>query len=163
LALFPRPGGEGGEYLAQPVRKESFSQFHGRLDHRPSQADQLTLRYSFGAQDLTEPYTQQLTDVPGFGDVVTNTGQNSMIHYTRAIGARAFESLRLGFSRPFREALPQNYAVDVGKVWGVDWLNLRPRDFGYPLFNVAGYSHVGDATELPISRRISTYQILEDL
>jgi len=57
LKLFPLPSGGAGNYLAQPVLTESFSQFHGRLDHRLSQASQLTLRYSFGTQDLFEPYT----------------------------------------------------------------------------------------------------------
>jgi len=93
--------------------------------------------------------------VPGFGDYVTNTGHNAMIHHTQAFGARTFQSLRLGFSRTFRDVLPQNHATDVGKLWGVDWLNIRPRDFGYPLFNIAGYSNVGDATQIPIERHIS--------
>ena len=38
LKLFPAPGGSSGNYLAQPVLAESFSQFHGRLDHRLPQA-----------------------------------------------------------------------------------------------------------------------------
>jgi outer membrane receptor protein involved in Fe transport len=163
LELFPLPTGAGGAYLAQPVLKESFSQFHGRLDHRLSQAGQLTLRYGYGTQDLFEPYTEELTAVPGFGDSVTNTGHNAMIHHTQAISPRTFQSLRLGFSRTFREVLPQNHATDVGKLWGAGWLNLPSRDFGYPLFNVAGYSHAGDATQLPISRHISSYQVLEDV
>src|SRR5439155_21746082 len=86
-----------------------------------------------------------------------------MIHHTQAFGARTFQSLRVGFSRTFRDVLPQNHATDVGKLWGVDWLNVRPLDFGYPLFSIAGYSTVGDATQIPISRHTSTYQILEDV
>jgi Outer membrane receptor proteins, mostly Fe transport len=157
LKLFPAGG------LAQPVQKESISQFHGRLDQRISQAGLLTLRYSFGAQDLFEPYVQGQAAVPGFGDYVTNTGHNAMIHHTQAFSPRTFQSLRFGFSRNFRGVQPQNHAIDVGKLWGVDWLNVRPRDFGYPLFNIAGLPAAGDATQIPISRHITTYQILEDV
>jgi outer membrane receptor protein involved in Fe transport len=157
LKLFPV------DSLAQPVQTESISQFHGRLDHRISQAGELTLRYSFGTQDLFEPYVQGQANVPGFGDYVTNTGHNAMIHYTHAVSPRTFQSLRLGFSRTFRDVQPQNHSTDVGKLWGVDWLNVRPRDFGYPLFNIAGFPTVGDATQIPISRHITTYQILEDV
>jgi hypothetical protein len=163
LKLFPAAVDAAGDYLAQPVQTESVSQFHGRLDHRISQAGQLTLRYSFGTQDLFEPYVQGQATVPGFGDFVTNSGHNAMIHYTHAVSPRTFESLRLGFSRMFRDVQPQNHATDVGKLWGVDWLNIRPRDFGYPLFNIAGFPTVGDATQIPISRHITTYQILEDV
>ncbi len=163
LKLFPAAGDAAGDYLAQPVQTESISQFHGRLDHRISEAGQLTLRYSFGTQDLFEPYVQGQANVPGFGDYVTNTGHNAMIHYTHGISPRTFQSLRLGFSRTFRDVQPQNHATDVGKLWGVDWLNISPRDFGYPLFNIAGFSTVGDATQIPISRHINTYQILEDV
>jgi hypothetical protein len=163
LKLFPAAGDAAGDYLAQPVQTESISQFHGRLDHRISQAGQLTMRYSFGTQDLFEPYVQGQANVPGFGDYVTNTGHNAMIHYTHAVSPRTFQSLRLGFSRTFRDVQPQNHATDVGKLWGVDWLNIRPRDFGYPLFNIAGFPTVGDATQIPISRHITTYQIVEDV
>src|SRR5260370_19531528 len=86
-----------------------------------------------------------------------------MIQHTQGFGARTFQPLRLGFSPLFRDVLPQNHATDVGRLWGVDWLNIRPRDFGYPLLNIAGYSSAGDPTQIPISRHISTYQILEDV
>jgi hypothetical protein len=157
LRLFP------ATELAQPMQKESISQFHGRLDQRISQAGLLTLRYSFGNQDLFEPYVQGQASLPGFGDYVTNTGHNAMIHHTQAFSPRTFQSLRLGFSRTFRDVQPQNHATDVGRLWGVDWLNLPPRDFGYPLFNIAGFPAVGDATQIPIARHITTYQVLEDV
>ena len=165
LELFPLPNlaAAGNNYLAQPVLAESLVQVHARLDHQLTRADQLGFRHSFGAQDLDEPYTEELAAVPGFGDAVTNSAHNAMAHHSRAFSARTFHSLRLGFGRTFREVLPQNHAVDVGQRWGVDWLRVRPRDFGYPLINIAGYSPVGDATQLPISRHVDSYQLIEGL
>lgn len=165
LELFPRPDrpGVSGNYLAQPVQRDSVSQFHGRLDQRLSARDQLTLRYSRGTQDLFEPYTEESTDIPGFGDFVENSGHNAMVHYQRTISPRTIQSLRLGFNRTVRGVRPQNFATNVGELWGVPWLNVRPRDFGYPLVNVAGFSQVGDVAQLPIGRVTNTFQIVEGL
>jgi outer membrane receptor protein involved in Fe transport len=43
----------------------------------------------------------------------------------------------------------------------VNWLNLPPRDFGFPQINVSGFSPVGDQTQLPIARHTNTYQLAE--
>lgn len=165
VELFPLPNRPGisGNFLAQPVLTETLSQFNGRLDHRLSSQHQLTLRYSRGDQDIFEPYTQDVTAVPGFGDIVTNTGHNAMVHLQRVFGPRTVNSLRFGFNRAFRQALPQNYRTDAGRLWNVDWLKVRVRDFGFPSVTVAGFSQVGDATQLPLTRYTNTYQAIENL
>lgn len=165
LELFPLPNRAGisGNYLAQPVLKETESQFNGRWDRRLSPADQLTLRYNYGRQHLLEPFAEESTDIPGFGDIVRNTGHNAMVHHQRVFGPHTIHTLRIGFGRASRRALPQNYRTDVGRLWGVGWLNVRPRDFGFPFINVSGYSPVGDVTQLPIDRHTTTYQLSESV
>jgi hypothetical protein len=118
LDLFPLPkrSGTAGNYLAQPVAREQTSQFNGRFDQRISGRDQLSLRYSYGNQDLFEPYTHDSGGIPGFGDYVSNIGHNAMGHHQKSLGPRTFNSLRIGFNRSFRHALPKNYGVDVGKL-----------------------------------------------
>lgn len=152
LELFPAGN------LFQPVLRDTLPQGSGRLDTR-----EFNLRYSFGTQDLFEPYAEEAQSIPGFGNNVKNSGHNAMIHHTRALTPNILHSLRAGFSRSFRQVLPENSARDIGREWGVNWLNVRPRDFGYPLFNVQGFSAVGDATPLPIERYSNTYQLTESL
>src|SRR6516225_2046516 len=79
----------------------------------------------------------------------------------RVITPRTLNSLRLTFNRSFRQFFPENYRTDVGRLWGVNWLNLPPRDFGFPQINVSGFSPVGDLTQLPIARHTNTYQLAE--
>ena len=79
------------------------------------------------------------------------------------ITPRTLNSLRLTFNRSFRQFFPENYRTDVGRLWGVNWLNLPPRDFGFPQINVSGFSPVGDLTQLPIARHTDTYQLTESL
>ncbi len=165
LGLFPAANlaGPSGNYLAQSTQRETFGQAQGRIDHRLTAVDQLMFRYSYGNQDLAEPYTEELTLVPGFGDLVVNRGHNLTAQHTRAFSPSVFHSFRFGYVRASRDAKPENYATDVGQKWGVGWLNVRPRDFGYPLVNLAGYSAVGDAAQLPISRTNDTFQAVEGI
>ncbi|HUS07679.1 MAG TPA: TonB-dependent receptor [Bryobacteraceae bacterium] len=163
LNLFPLPNlpGEAGNYLAQPVLRETASHVNARVDHHASERNLFTARYSFGNQDLFEPFTHDSSDVPGFGNYVTNTGHNAMLHYQRVLSANTLNSLRIGFNQSFRRVLPENYRTNAGGLWGVSWLNVRPQDFGFPQINVSGFSLVGDQTQLPIRRYTDTYQIVE--
>jgi hypothetical protein len=47
-------------------------------------------------------------------------------------------------------------------LWGVSWLNLPPRDYGYPTISVTGYSQVGDDSAFPNLRHTNTYQIADN-
>ena len=165
LGLYPLPDRPGfaGNYLAQPVLTENTFQFTGRLDHHFSDRDLVTLRYSFGDQDVFEPYTKESTDVPGFGDFVTNTGHNAMIQYQRVLAPRTMNSLHLGFSRFFHQVLQQDHLIDAGALWGVPWLDMRARDLGYPALTIAGLSPLGDLTQLPLSRHSNTWQLTDGL
>lgn len=165
LSLYPMPDlpGDAGNYRAQPVAMAEQSQFSGRLDYVLSPAAQVTMRYSYGRSNLFEPYAEQSTDVPGFGDYPRDRGHNVMIHYQHAIGPETVNSLLVGLNRATRTVLTQNYQTDVNALWGVNYLPAQTRDFGYPFMNIAGFSPIGDVTQLPIIRTATTYQVVEGL
>jgi hypothetical protein len=85
-----------------------------------------------------------------------------MIHYQQTFGARAVNSLIVGFSREIRQILVQNNQVNVNKLWGVNYLPTVPRDFGYPGISITDYSRVGDVASLPIDRHDNTYQLVDN-
>jgi len=157
LALFPFTS------QAQPVLTDNAPQVSARGDTKLGRRDEINVRYSFSTQDLFEPYAEEAQSIPGFGNFVDNRGHSAMIHHTRAFTPTALHSLRAGFTRGLRNVRPQNHLRDVGREWGVSWLNVRPRDFGYPLINVQGFSSIGDATPLPLGRTGNTYQLTETL
>ncbi len=167
LSLFPAPNvanaGPAGNYFAQPVEQDSNTQFDIRLDQRIGHAGQLSLRYSYGHSNIFEPFTQNSTELPGFGDYVYDRGHNAMVHYEHVFGANTINSLLLGLSRAPRSIYPQNYQTNVNQLWGVNYLPTQPRDFGYPNISVAGFSPVGDVTEIPIERAETTYQVGDTL
>jgi hypothetical protein len=160
LTLFPEPNrARLPNLLSQPVFRADQGQANGRLDHRLGTAGQLMARYSFGQQDLFEPYAEDSTDIPGFGDWLADTGHNLAVTHTQALNARLLHSARFGFTRFERDLRPENSGVNPRQAWGAAWLPEK----GLPMFNVAGSSSVGDVTSLPISRKMRTYQVAEDL
>lgn len=165
LALFPLPNlnGNAGNYLGQPVGTDREAQASARADYRLSDANQLTLRYSYGHGKLLEPFAEASTQIPGFGNYVNESGHNAMIHELHTFGPRTANSLIFGFNRALRQVLQQNHVTDVNKLWGVNYLPVRPVDFGYPAVNVQGFAQVGDLTSLPIDRAENTYQLTDVL
>jgi hypothetical protein len=163
--LFPRANQAGltANLLSQPVGVDEQNQFNARVDQYLSAKDLLTFRYSFGKKTLTEPFAEDSTDIPGFGNDVRDRGHNAMAQYQRVINPRAVNVLLIGFNRLQRSVLPENVVKDVNQLWGVNWLPRKPIDFGYPSITVAGFSKVGDVTQLPIDRAANTYQINDGL
>lgn len=162
LGLYPLPtnAAAAGNYLAQPIGNDALDQFNARLDHRFDDANQLTLRYSYGHKNIYEPYTENsVTNIPGFGDYVRDRGHNALIDYSHILGPGTTNSLILGFNRADRAILQQNYNTNVNQLWGVSYLPTNPLDFGYPAISVSGFSEVGDITSLPIDRFTTTYQL----
>jgi len=157
LALFPATN------QAQPVLRDSAPQASARADWKAGAKDEFNARFTFATQDLFEPYAEEAQSIPGFGNGVVNRGQSAMVHHARALSPSLLHSLRLGYVRGFREVKPENHRRDIRKEWGVSWLNVAPRDFGYPLINVQGFSSIGDATQLPLGRISNTYQLTETL
>ncbi|MGP8269946.1 MAG: carboxypeptidase regulatory-like domain-containing protein [Terracidiphilus sp.] len=167
INLYPKPNltGSVNNFLGQPSQPENHVQNTFRGDQQLSPNDNLTLRYSMGIVNIFQPYPEGVSTngaVPGFGDYQSDHTHNAMIREQHTFGANAINSLLIAFNRFSRDFLPQNYQTDVGTLWGVDWLNLPPRDYGYPTISVTGYSQVGDDYAFPNLRHTNTYQIADN-
>lgn len=165
LALFPQPNlpGNSGNYLGNPIGTTKQHEASIRLDRRITENSRLTLRYSYGRQDLFEPYAETNTELPGFGDYVFNRSHNALIQYQQTLGPATVNTALVGFNRALRQIFDQNYLTNVDQKWGVNYLPTVPRDFGYPGIAVSGYSNVGDAVSLPINRADNTFQFSDNL
>jgi hypothetical protein len=168
LKLYPEPNltGSVNNYLGQPVETDNRMENTFRGDHRISPNDVLTLRYSQGIVNTFQPYPDGVSvsgAVPGFGDSDSDHTHNAMIREEHSFGANAINSAFVGFNRFSRDFLPQNYNQNVGELWGVSWLNVPPRDYGYPTISVTGFSQVGDNYAFPNLRHTNTYQAADSL
>ena len=165
ITLFPLPNlpGNSGNYLGNPTLTNTQDEGTIRIDQRISGTSQLTLRYSYGRQDLFEPYSENQTELPGFGDYVFDRGHNALAHYEQTFGPSTVNSVLVGFNRAIRQIFAQNYTTNVNQLWGVDYLPTVPRDFGFPGISVTGYSRVGDVAATPIDRTNNTLQFGDNL
>ena len=165
LSLFPQPNlpGASGNYLSNPIENVKENEGTVRLDHRLSDNSQLTARYNYGSQNLFEPFAENQTELPGFGDYVFNRGHNALVQYLKTLSPRTINSVLVGFNRAVRQVFAQNYQTNVNALWGVDYLPTVPRDYGYPGISVTGYSRVGDVASLPIDRADNTFQAADTL
>ncbi|MGB6946977.1 MAG: TonB-dependent receptor [Bryobacteraceae bacterium] len=161
LALFPQPNlpGASGNYLGNPIGNVKENEGTVRVDHQFSDNSQLTARYNYGSQNLFEPYAENQTELPGFGDYVFNRGHNALLQYVKTLSPRTINSVFVGFNRAVRQVFAQNYTTNVNALWGVNYLPTVPRDYGYPGVSVTGYSRVGDVASLPIDRADNTFQV----
>jgi len=164
LKLYPEPNlsGSVNNYLGQPAQPENHQQDTFRVDHKLSRNDDLTLRYTLGIVGIFQPYPEGVSEdgaVPGFGDLDDDHTHNAMIREQHTFGGSAINSVILAFNRFSRDFVPQNSQTNVGALWDVNWLNLPPRDYGYPSISVTGFSQVGDDTAFPNLRHTNTYQI----
>jgi outer membrane receptor protein involved in Fe transport len=166
-----------GNYVSSPVQSENDSLGTYRIDHRISEADDLTGRYSFSRMDLFEPWggssngSAAPNEAPGYGDYVKDDIQNAMIQYRHIISSTTVNSASLSYGRFSRDVLPQNYNVNVGALWNVDWLNVPSSGYGYPAISVTGagpsgvggLSGAGDNATLPDYRHTNTYGLTDQL
>jgi hypothetical protein len=164
FAMYPRSNltGPGANYESSPVLSDDLTQASVRVDHRITAADQLTLRYTFGNTNLAEPFAEDSTSIPGYGDILHDHGHNALVREVHVFDG-AVNSFSLGFNRAPRQLLPANGGVDVNRLWGVSYLPQNPAEFGYPAVNVQGFSPVGDVTSLPINRVATTYLVSDSV
>ncbi len=154
LAMYPLPNlpGTVGNYLAQPIGQTIHWQFNGRLDQRLTDRDQLTLRYSYGHNNLYEPYAENSTQVPGYGDYLYDRGHNALIRLRTRVQSEHGQLPGAGPESCHAAAVAPKLPDECQSALGSELPADRSRDYGFPSISVAGLSPVGDVTSLPINR-----------
>ncbi len=165
LALFPLPNlpGSSGNFLGNPIGTGNQNQGTIRVDQKVTATSQLMARYSYGRRDLFEPFAENQNELPGFGDYSFDRGHNALLHFEQSLSPLAMNSILVGFNRAVRRIYAQNYTTNVNQLWGVSYLPVSPRDYGYPGISVNGYSRVGDVAPTPIDRTDNTLHLADNL
>lgn len=164
-SLFPLPNqsGSSGNLLAQPIGRATQPQGTIRLDEHLGEKNLLSARYTLGVSSLAEPFTEDSDVVPGFGDQVEDHAQQGAVSCERVISPVATHATRFSYALLDRDLQPESYAGASPSVLGLSWVRDSGFGAGFPRFNVAGYSAVGDSTALPIQRTSRSLQIADHL
>ncbi len=152
LARVPAPttGAALQNLTAQARQDRDLDQFSVRLDHRISDAGQVTGRFStFDAGEVQPLGASALQEalVPGFGRSLTTRTRNAVISHTHVFGTRVLNEIRGGwmFVRGGQTSL--NRGVDIASQTGLAGVTRDPRDVGFPQVSLGGaYNAMGDPT-----------------
>src|SRR6185503_13044440 len=112
-----------------------------RYDHTLNGGDSLFARYSFSSE---RGFTPQ--NLPGFGALHDNLGQNGTINWTRVISPTMVNTASITFSRLAMHRTSENsFTNDIVSELGISGIGFGGEGaFGAPWFNVQGYSGMGD-------------------
>jgi hypothetical protein len=165
VGLFPEPNrtGASGNLLTQPIARASQPQASLRLDEHLSERDRLTVRYSVGFASIEEPFTEDPDVIPGYGDTVTDRAHQGALSHERVISPITTHALRFSYALLDRDLQPERNGGASPAALGLGWVKDSGFGAGYPRFQIAGYSALGDSTALPIRRTSRSLQVAETL
>jgi hypothetical protein len=112
-----------------------------RYDHTLNGGDTLFARYSFSSE---RGFTPQ--NLPGFGALHDNLGQNGTINWTRVISPTMVNTASITFSRLAMHRTSENsFTNDIVSELGITGVGFGGEGaFGAPWFAVQGFSGMGD-------------------
>jgi hypothetical protein len=160
-SLYPAPnnGDPQTNFVASPLAERTAVQFTIKTDHTVWRGSPLMLRYSFSRDDRDQPFPVRGRNLPGFGISVLDQGQNAAVGLTKALNARVFNELRVGFNALRRENLPQSAGTNGFARLGIVAPPLDGADLGFPTLVVPGFETLGDDPNLPVVRHTRTAHV----
>jgi outer membrane receptor protein involved in Fe transport len=131
--------------------------FIGKIDHRFSEADNLTGRYFFGDSDQSFPLALLGGNVlPGFNTITPTRAQVLSLSYTHVFSPQLLLEIRGGWNRYAQTFSPEDRSFDPTTIGLVTTAN--PQDFGLPQITVAGLATIGSNASLPRGRVDTNWQ-----
>lgn len=101
--LYPAPNLNSplGNFVSSPDLTQHTDQGLAKIDHRFSNSDILSFRYSESSQTISYPFTpgQSSTSIPGYGIVSPVSSMLVSLNYIKLLGPHALNEARLGFNR----------------------------------------------------------------
>jgi hypothetical protein len=166
-ALYPEPNRTGTQnFVSSPSQEFNADLMTVRLDYTLSGKDTIFGRYFRSESNEFNPFGRVAnaggTNVPGFPVRIPSLGQNLALNYTRILSDRMLLEARFGLHR-YNTGRFQNQGVNRAQELGINGTPGQERAFGYPLFNITGYTTVGDRNDLPQDRPQNTFHYFTNL
>ena len=163
--LYPEPNRAvaGQNFVAAPVGNDRTDKFDVRIDRHGDKV-QVAGRHSFANSDQLDPYAaQQFSSVPGYGNLLDQRAQNTMLSLTNTPGTQWINEARLGYNRIDNQTLHQNTGASLNSPLGLPDFATRELDLGLSFFQVTGFSSLGGEYNNPQVSTVNTWQISDTL
>ena len=168
LAFYPAPDNRAAtspsSALVAPVGHDRLDQATLKLDYSTG-ASRLFARFSYWQEDRFNPFDPLMdqTNVPGFGSNNKNLGQNLAVGWTRPLGDRALNDLRVGWNRLHAGTFQEHMGDDVSSALGIRGLPTQPEQVGRPGIIVGITDALIEPTNAPQDRADATFQVTENV
>lgn len=149
--------------VSSPAGDSLVNKGFGRLDHYWSEKNSFYVRFNRDYGRTLEPFSDNNTNVPGFGNFTVDRASNLVVADTHVFGPAVVLESRFGFNRLERDVLHQNFGNDIGGGLGIPDMPSSGLNAGFPAVNVAGFDGLADDTSLPIYRTDKTVHLVEHL
>ena len=147
----------GNNYQASELNWSNWASILGKMDHRFSDSDSISVRYGYRWNPNNNPWAG--TDLGGFQTIVSDNRAMGGITYTHMVSPTTINELRVGFSRNSEHehqdtSLGQPTAAGLGMAGST----TDPLLAGFPHVNVTNYASMGFAANEPLSFFVTDYQ-----
>ncbi len=153
-----RPGtgatGLANNYLNNEGRRTDGDQFTIRTDYTAIQNNNFFFRFSQTKEPQYLPF-----NIENMGNDVDILGQQGVLGHTMVIGANKVNEFRFGMNY-FKSANIQQRAFErnvVGEL-GLVGVSQDPLYWGIPVFQISGFSNVGECNDCPFVNWNTTFQ-----
>ena len=185
LALIPQSNDPTGAILANgealffsdAARIQDQDSYDVKIDHRFSDRDSFSGRFSYGRSDTTLP--GPFLNVPGSEALIGQAagtggagGLNGQVsNPARSLGLQEIHNFspttlnefRAAYVRAGSDALQLNFGKNFAEQVGIPGVNVTDNNSGFPGINITGYSPLGDSAFFPLVELENIYQVLDNV
>lgn len=152
----------GSALLAQP---DNFNQPNGKIDWNISSNHSFHGSYNYFNDKLIELPIAGNPEVPGFATDSRIVSQGLSLSEIWTVNAKVVNEFRAGLGRVRRERFQENRSKNLNAEFGIPGTtaDTESQAWGLPYVTVAGFSRIGDNTNMPQPRRDQTWTIADNI
>jgi hypothetical protein len=184
LALLPPSNDPTGAVLANgealfysnAARVQYQDSFDVKIDHRFSDKDSFSGRFSYGRSDTTlpgpflnvpgsEPLIGQAAGTGGAGSLngqVSNPARSLGLQEIHNFSPTTLNEFRAAYVRAGSDALQLNFGKNYADQVGIPGVNVTDNNSGFPGISISSYSPLGDSAFFPLVELENIYQVLDN-
>lgn len=157
LSHYPLPNTSvaQGNYTDVVDNPTNNNQVNLRGDENLTPSDMLFVRYSITGSVQLAPSINLNS-----GNTTINT-QSGVIGYTRIVSTRMVNDLKIGVQRYIFDLLPEGLGTNYAGEFGLPIYTTDSSFFRAPTISISGYTSYGGASNVPVFRADSTYELID--
>ena len=143
------------------IARTRYQSVVGKLDERINSRNSMSLRYLARVNSGRNPYSGG--DLGLFGGRTASTPQLGGVYDTHVFHPSLVSEFHAGFTRFAERDASQYSGQDINGRLGLPNGSADPRLFGFPRFTILNLAALGDATNLPLTVTVNTFDIGESM